>query len=145
MCRERGITVIEVLVAVVVVSLGIVGALAALGRAFSGNDSSGYRAQASWLASTLIERARSNVAEDYSIQFFSPTAGSGQASIDLTAWKAQLARALPAGDGRVVVTSDVDPVTGVTVRKLRVTVAWEEWRAVNIYRQVSVDTYLQAP
>jgi len=151
--RQRGMTVIEVLVATLIVSLGVAGALSVHGRAFVGSDSAGYRTQASWLATNLIERARANVDDDYTIAIGSATGGSGQAGRDLRTWKSQLARALPAGDGSVTVTDVVDPVTGVAVRSLRVTVRWDDRRASGdratlgdpVYRYVSAETYLPAP
>lgn len=151
--RQRGMTVIEVLIATLIVSLGVAGALSVHGRAFIGSDSAGYRTQASWLASNLIERARANVDDDYTIAIGSPTGGSGQAGRDLATWKTQLARALPAGDGSVTVTTVVDPGTGVSVRSVRVTVRWDDRRASGdratlgdpVYRYVAAETYLPAP
>lgn len=151
--RERGMTMIEVLIATLIVSLGVAGALSVHGRAFIGSDSAGYRTQASWLASNLIERARANVEGDYTIGIGSPTGGTGQAGKDLEAWKVQLARALPAGDGGVVVTTVIDPVTGVSVRSLSVTVRWDDRRASGervtlgdpVYRSIVAETYLPSP
>lgn len=151
--RQGGMTVIEVLIATLIVSLGVLGTLSVHGRAFVGSDSAGYRTQASWLASNLIERARANVDQNYTIALGSATAGSGQAALDLSTWKAQLARALPAGDGSVAVEDVVDPGTGMPVRSVRVTVRWDDRRASGdgatlgdpVYRFVSAETYLPAP
>lgn len=152
-CRQRGMTVIEVLIATLIVSLGVAGALSVHGRAFVGSDSAGYRTQASWLATNLIERARANVDDDYTIAIGAASAGSGQAARDLSTWKTQLARALPAGDGSVTVANVNDPVTGVVVRSVRVTVRWDDRRASGdratlgdpVFRYVTAETYLPAP
>lgn len=151
--RERGLSVIEVLIATLIVSLGLAGTLAIHGRAFVGSDSAGYRLQASWLASNLIERMRTNFGEDYAIALGSITNGDGQAGRDLTVWKRQLARALPAGDGGVYVARIDDSVTGAAVLHVQVTVRWDDRRASGdratlgdpIWRHVSAEAYLPLP
>lgn len=120
---------IEVLVAVVVLSLGMLGVLGVHARGFTAVDSAGYRTQATFLAGEILERARANPGSNYSIAFGAATAGSGTTATDLSAWKTLLARAMPMGDGQITVTPVVDPASGLTYNRLGVLVRWDDRRA----------------
>ncbi len=147
---QRGVSILEVMVATVIVSLGIAGVMAANGRGLAGTDAAGYRTQATWLAANLIERARANLNADYTIAMGAATAGAGQAATDLTAWKNQLARALPDGDGSVAISTVPDPDTALPRTRIRVLVRWDDRRASGEghtlgtaeYRHVVTETYL---
>jgi type IV pilus assembly protein PilV len=152
---QRGITIVEVLVAVVVVSLGMVGILGANTRGFMNVSSAGYRAQASLMASQIIERARANSGGSYAIAYGTSTGGTGQATADLAEWKALLARSIPSGDGQITETIIVDPVTTRNVRAFTVTVQWDDRRATGQtwgtasagspeYKYLVTQTYLPA-
>lgn len=127
--RERGVSLVEVMIAVIVVSLGMIGVLGAHSRGFSNTSSAGYRTQATLLASGIVERARANLGGDYTIAMGAATGGSGQAASDLAVWKTQLARAMPDGDGSVTIANVSDPGTGAAVRQMRVLVRWDDRRA----------------
>jgi type IV pilus assembly protein PilV len=127
--RQQGVSLVEVMIAVIVVSLGMIGVLGAHSRGFSNTSSAGYRTQATLLAGGIVERARANLGNDYSIAMGAATGGNGQAANDLATWKTQLARAMPDGDGSVEIATVVDPGTGALVRQMRVLVRWDDRRA----------------
>ena len=127
--RDAGFSMIELLIALVVVSLGIGGILMAQARGYQALNGNGFRAQAALLGEQIIDRARANPGENYTVAFGS-SGGSGQVSTrDLATWKTQLARTLPAGDGQVTVTAQVDATTGRTYQRLDVVVGWDDRRA----------------
>jgi type IV pilus assembly protein PilV len=153
LCLQRGVTLLEVMISIIVVSLGLIGVLGSHAKGFANTSSAGYRTQASWMAGAIVERARSNLAGDYTIAIGAATGGTGQAANDLAAWKAQLARALPAGDARVEVVGMADPINGSNVRQMRVLVRWDDRRATGEggaagtpqYKYFLTETYLPAP
>jgi type IV pilus assembly protein PilV len=152
--RQHGVTIVEVLVAVVVLSLGMIGILGANTKGLSNVNSAGHRAQATWIAGQIIERARANTGGDYSIAFGATGGGSGQAATDLTSWKSLLGRSLPLGDGQIEQNVMVDGITGFRVRQFRVLVRWDDRRAsgqssstgtsVPEYKHFLTETYLPA-
>jgi Tfp pilus assembly protein PilV len=123
------LSLIEVLVALVVVSLGIGGILMAQARGYQSLNGTGFRVQAAVLAEQIVDRARANPTESYVVAF-GASGGVGPNSIrDLEVWKAQLARTLPSGDGRITTTSLADPLTGRNYERLEVVVGWDDRRA----------------
>jgi type IV pilus assembly protein PilV len=97
---------VEVLVSIVITSLGLLGYAGLLVKSQQSNLSSYSRSQATMLAHDIVERMRANRAEalggGYNIAIGSNT-GSGMAGTDLADWKANLAQSLPEGDGSVAV------------------------------------------
>lgn len=57
--RQQGLTLIEVMVALVVVSSGLLVAAGLQWRALQGTDSARVASQAAWLAQAMLEQARS--------------------------------------------------------------------------------------
>lgn len=142
-CNSRGprvavgFTFIEVLVALVIFSVGLLGLAALHATAIRLNGESFYRTQASVLAHDLVDRMRANrtealgsnaylnvfgdVAADFTACSVCASA-SAVADNDLNEWKSALAAALPAGTGSVaVVAVGPNPVYAIRVR-------WDEER-----------------
>jgi type IV pilus assembly protein PilV len=122
-CRERGVSLIEVLVAIVVLSLGML-AMAGL-QLSSLRTSQGaiLRGQAALLATDMAERMRGNLgdARNYALSLnSSPTGGSNVRERDYSDWVARL-RTLPAGTGSIAVNNANNVVT--------ITVQWDDSRA----------------
>ncbi len=105
----RGFSLIEVLIAVLVLSIGLLGLAGMQAASLRFNHNAYMRSQATFLAHDVIERMRANrtqaLAGAYAIGFGgAPTAGT-VAGDDLTQWKARLAGELPQGDGSVAVSA----------------------------------------
>lgn len=113
--RQRGFSLIEVLVTIVVVSFGMLGFAGLLNESIVSNRQAHMRSQATLLAHDIVERMRVNrpaaVSGSYTIALATSPGGSTLAAADLVEWKSLLGSYLPAGDGSVV----VDGSGGVTV------------------------------
>lgn len=127
--RAAGFALIEVLVAIVIVSLGIGGVLFAQTRGLGAMTGAGWRAQASVLAEFALDRARANPDESYAVDFGPYSSGASLHSKDLASWKTHLENTLPAGDGRITSTLFNDPLTGRRFERLDVLVRWDDRRA----------------
>jgi type IV pilus assembly protein PilV len=119
--RARGFSLIEVLVAVVVLSIGLLGLAALQVSGLRVGQSSFYRAQAAQLATDMADRLRANAGEARSCElaFTDTPSGSTTCQRDLAEWRTRLL-ALPGGSGAV----DVDPVTNLVT----ITVQWDDSR-----------------
>lgn len=127
--RVRGVGLIEVMVALVVLSIGLLGVANLQLSGLRMTQEAYFHSQAAVLAQDIIDRMRANPAavadgayarDSFAEQEEAPRcapvvlAGSVAAQ-DLALWTQRLACALPAGDGTVVRRSD-----GV----IRVTIRW---------------------
>lgn len=104
--NENGFTLIEVLVAVVVLSIGLLGLAGLQANGMRQNHSSLLRSQATFLAYDIADRIRANRQDAldnnaYNIAAGASPSSSGIAQADLTEWKAELLSKLPLGDGSV--------------------------------------------
>lgn len=141
--RQRGMTLVETLVALVVLSIGLLGVAALQMASLRNNHAAHTRSQATALAYDVADRMRANrtaaINGNYDVAIGSTIATpSTLAEIDLTAWKNSLAAALPAGDGAI--TSD-DAVTG-DPNIVRVTIQWDDSRGVEAPVTFVTDTRL---
>lgn len=147
--RQSGFTLLEILVAIVVLSIGLLGLAGLMATSMRNNHSAYQRTQATWLAYDVIDRMRVNRAaaltESYDIPLATATSPSaGLAKLDIDDWKTTLERTLPAGDGSV----DVTPGT----RAVTVIIQWNDTRGTggdaadsrigNRTQQFRVDTQL---
>ena len=114
----RGFTLLEVLVALVVLSIGLLGLSGLQTTSLRNNHSAFLRSQATVVTNDIIDRMRANrdsaTAGDYDIAYTTatPAAGCGGgsgcsaadvASIDLNAWRSYVER-LPGGEGEIGVS-----------------------------------------
>src|SRR6185295_1538044 len=87
--RSRGFTMIEVLVSLVVLSIGLLGVAALQLTSLRSNHSSAMRSQATFLAYDIIDRMRANraaaIAGKYDIAIDADATGSTVESKDLIA------------------------------------------------------------
>ena len=145
----------EVLVTVIVLSIGLLG-LAGLQMTGMQNNHSAYlRTQAVTLANDIIDRMRSNrnsaLGGDYDIDIGTaadtPVSGctgtasddcaaSDMATLDLSQWKDKLDELLPSGDGAVART-----VSG-SETLFTVTIQWDDTRGVGAATQFPIETSL---
>jgi type IV pilus assembly protein PilV len=126
----RGFTLLEVLVALTILSIGLLGIAGLMMVSLKNNQSAVYRSQAAWLAYDIVDRMRANRglalpaagASPYSYTISSTAVpGAGVAHDDLDAWKTAVTGALTSGGGSVAVV----PATGVTT----VTIQWDDTRS----------------
>jgi type IV pilus assembly protein PilV len=132
--RFAGFTLIETLVALVVLSVGMIGVAALHGQSLSWNGTAIRRSVAINLAGDISDRIRVNrgavtayedPAADNSCD--DPTGSGGidctpaeMAAHDLFVWQGQLAANLPGGTGAVAVNTATNPTT------YTVTISWNE-------------------
>lgn len=128
--KQTGFTLLEVLVAVVVLAIGLLGLAGLMASSVRNNQSAYQRTQATWLAYDIVDRMRVNRAAALGSSYdttlgspatcvASPTLSGAMAARDLADWKNSLACALPAGDGSVQVAAD---------RRVTVVVQWNDSR-----------------
>lgn len=113
--QQRGFTLLEVLVAMVIVSIGLVGLAGLMMTSAKNNQSAYYRSQASWLAYDIVDRMRANRTSalngDYNIGYqTAASSANATALLDLGQWKTELATALPEGDGQITFPNGVATV-----------------------------------
>lgn len=121
--RQRGISLIEVMVSLLLLTVGLLGMLGLklAGLKHTGNANS--RAVASIHATDMLDRVRANptraLAGQYALALAdpAPNAPVGVAQTDLAQWRLRLAENLPNGTGSVLVQAD---------GTVRVVVQWSE-------------------
>jgi type IV pilus assembly protein PilV len=126
---QRGFSLLELLVALIVVSLGLGSILYSQARGMQALNGNSWRAQAAVLAEHVIDRARANPTGNYTVAFRATPSGDGVTERDLATWKAQLSRSLPAGNGEITVTQRTDTVTGRVFDEINVVIRWDDRRA----------------
>jgi type IV pilus assembly protein PilV len=120
---NRGLTLIEVLATVVILSIGLLGLAGMHFQGLKNNQSSYFRSQATLLAYSAFDAMRANresaLNEDYDITIGTAASTDGTvAKDDLVSWKADLQAALPSGDGSI----DCTEATSICV----VVVQWDD-------------------
>lgn len=115
--RQSGVTLVEVLITVVLVSIGLLGLAGLQLTSVRNSSSSNERFMATTLAQDIIERMRANRAgaigpgKVYNLAMGAAPGVGGVEGADLNAWKDALEAALPLGQGSV----DVDNNNVATV------------------------------
>lgn len=110
--RQSGVTLIEVLITVVLVSIGLLGLAGLQLTSVRNSSSSGERFMATTLAQDIIERMRTNRARAigpgkvYNLAMGAAPGAGGVEGDDLDAWVDALETALPLGKGSVDVDDD---------------------------------------
>ncbi len=121
--RQRGVSLIEVLVAMVVLSIGLLGVGALQTSGLRVGQSSFYRAQAAQFATDMADRMRANLgdARNYGLAITDPApTGTTVLDRDRADWLTKL-RTLPGGGGAIAVDLGTNTVT--------ITVQWDDSRA----------------
>ncbi|RNE91365.1 type IV pilus modification protein PilV [Marichromatium sp. AB32] len=118
--RQRGLTLIEVLVTMVVLAVGLLGFGALQALTMKSNLGALQRSYATLHAHDIIESMRANRAEraSYATGFTDSVSGTSVSAQDLQRWKQALAADLPSGEGRITLDGD----------KVAITLRWRETR-----------------
>lgn len=124
---QQGFTLIEVMVAVLVLAIGLLGAAMLQVITLKNNQAAEYRTEATAAAYDIIDRMRVNriiaLTGGYTVGLGAPaTAGATPESQDIFNWKTALAANLPVGDGSITM---VNAGAGV----VQVSVQWNDERA----------------
>lgn len=110
MQRQHGFTLLEVLVALLIVSIGLLGLAGLMTTSLKNNQSAWQTSQASWLAYDILDRMRANRTVAMTGGYNTSGSPSGVAATDLNDWSQKLATSLPGGYGQVTVTAGVAQV-----------------------------------
>jgi len=119
---QRGLSMIEVLVAIVIISLGLLGMAGLQASGLRTSQSAFYRAQAAQFANDMAERMRANLgdARNYTLAMSaSAPTGTTVRDRDRADWLARL-QTLPSGDGSIAVDVPNNTVT--------IAVQWDDSR-----------------
>lgn len=126
--KAAGFTLVEALVALLTLSIGLLGVAGLQLAGVRANQSAAWRSQATYLASDILERMRLNqgARADYVVGLESDEEeeeGEGEevvlnptAAADVTAWKASLAGTMPNGDGSIALDPGDDLMVTITVQ-----------------------------
>jgi type IV pilus assembly protein PilV len=124
---QRGTTLIETLVALVVLSVGLLGIAALQMTSLRNNRGAHLRSQAQVLAYDIADRMRANrnaaQADAYLTALAAGPTGTGLVLTDLQAWKDTLATALPGGQGEIVRVGQM----------FRITIQWTDTLGVQTF------------
>jgi type IV pilus assembly protein PilV len=108
---QRGATLVEVLVALLVLSIGLLGVAALQVSALQTNQGAHVRSQASVLAYDIADRMRANravaLAGGYNVLYTVTPSGGALNELDLQNWKAALTNTLPTGQGEISLVGSI--------------------------------------
>ena len=137
----NGFTLVELLVAVVVLSIGLLGIAKLSLGAMQSNGSAFMRSQATELVQEIVDDMRANepwaISGGYNIAYganpgaspdcvTAPCSAAQIATYDLSLWTNRLSTLLPLGVGQVTVRQAVNPATGSTENTAVVSVQWSD-------------------
>jgi type IV pilus assembly protein PilV len=154
--RAAGFTIVEVLVSLVILSIGLLGIAKLVLYSAHSNDSAYLRSQATQLAYEILDNMRANptavAAGNYNTPLTAAATNPGFSCLntncpiasnlalyDIYVWKSRLAAgpptngALPSGQGSVT-------VTGTTPLMATIVVQWDDAAAQSIFGGVAVGT-----
>jgi type IV pilus assembly protein PilV len=125
--RQSGVSLLEVMIAVLVLAVGVLGAASLQLNAIRYSASAGYSTQAALAARDMLDRMRANpsalasyVSASVAGSCLPNPGGADIAAQDLADFTELISCELPAGDGNIVVTGD----------QATVSISWSEARTV---------------
>lgn len=112
----RGFTLLEVLIAILVLSFGLLGLAALQAYSLKTNQSANFRSQATVLANMMMDNIRANrahVADYYSDSYTAVSCGpvptnASMAAQDVAVWRQQINCQLPMGRAAIAPISDTE-------------------------------------
>ena len=116
--RVRGFTLVEALVALLALSIGLLGVAGLQLAGLKANLSASWRSQGTYLAYDIIDRMRANRDNRaaYVTGLGAAAGGATTAAKDLVSWKSHLSSTLPGGDGTVALDPADDTFVVITVQ-----------------------------
>jgi type IV pilus assembly protein PilV len=118
---DKGFTLLEVMIAVFVLAVGLLGLANLQMLSLKNNQSAQFRTSATVSAYDIMDRMRLNRSADYTIALAATPSGSTLRDTDLIAWKTVLSNNLPTGDGSIIFNGDI----------ITVAVQWDDSRGSN--------------
>lgn len=127
---QRGVSLLESMIAIVVVALGLLAIVGLLVRSSASLGSATARDRAGFLAASMLDQLRVNTpkALKENAAYVNATVTNGSCATDRTSttpiarWRGEVACALPSGAGAV----DVDPSS----RRATITIRWDDSKVV---------------
>ncbi|MDD2661844.1 MAG: type IV pilus modification protein PilV [Methylococcales bacterium] len=155
MKRHRGFTLIEILIAMLVLAIGLLGLAGLQATGLKNNQSAYNRSQATQLAYDLADRMRANVAGVATYTAILPSAATAKANCltttgciaadmaenDLFEWNSAISNVLPSGSGTICLGAGCTPAAAANVFK--VTITWDDDRDGDNNNNLSFQTYFQ--
>ena len=117
MRRERGIALLEALIATLLLALGLLGAIGMQARAYSALSEASMRAEASMAGERLLALMTIDQPNLASYAY----AGSGAASAQLAGWMAETRSAIPGAGVQV----QVSPVAATSRSVINIAISWQ--------------------
>lgn len=142
----KGFTLIEVMVSLVILSMGLLGIAKLVLFSAHSNDSAYLRSQASDLAYAMLDDMRGNrgiaMAQGYDVAINTAPVATGScvgtgctpgalATYDVNTWLSRLALALPSGTGSIATTTTAAPAPVGTTAVI--TVQWDDSSAQSVF------------
>ncbi|WP_457330435.1 type IV pilus modification protein PilV [Rhizobacter sp. P5_C2] len=132
--RQTGVSMIELLVAFVIFSFGMLGLAGLQSRTLAYNQSSLFRSQATALADDILDRMRVDRDNALALRWNTELASTSSTitpltfiyQTDLKDWKGQIEALLPDGKGRITVAAD---------RSVTIEIEWLDNRTADSPRQ----------
>jgi type IV pilus assembly protein PilV len=136
--RARGFTLVEALIALLVLSIGLLGVAALQLSSLQANSGAFQRSQATFLAQDFVDRMRANRARaltgayDFPYGTAAPATPTTTADIDIAEWKARLAATLPAASsGNPDDDPDASVAIDVATEVVTITIRWDDTRGAD--------------
>lgn len=132
--RQKGIALLEALLAAVVLAIGLLGTIGLQARAYAALSDASVRAEATIATEKLIGLMSTDQANLGSYAM----ATGGTPGARLAAWYAELQRAIPGANCSVVIAA---PAAGTTLSAVTVTINWQRKANGPVSRQ-TVTSYV---
>ena len=136
--RQRGMSLIEILVAIVILSVGLLGLVALQAKSLRNNQSSFERTSAVLLTYSIADRMRANplqfAAGNYQLAVGAAPATTSLANADLVAWRADILAALGSG-----ASSSVNCAANICT----IVIQWDDTRGITALTGMSIATQVR--